>query len=390
MARALPESGSVTASACDLAGVDGLLRPADGRDLGGGEDVGGDLLEVQRGDRVAEEVPHRDPALHGGHRGEHQHAGAVAGGVHPARGGARDPVDVDEAAVLEDHAGLLEAEVVGVGDRAEGEDAVRALDGPAVGEGHGHHVAGAGHRLHPRPRQHGHAAPGEHLLEHRGGVGVLAGQHPVAAGDQGDRDAEGQVAGRELRAGDAGADHDQLGRHLVEVVDLLPGQDPLAVRLGGGQRARRGAGGDQDGVGAQDLLGAVGVSTTTRSGPARLPRPWRTWTPSFSSRRAMSSLCAWASALTRWLTRARSTRTPSSPDHHAELVGAGDVGHQLGGRDQRLAGHAVGEHRRAAQPVGVDDRDLGAELGGDQGGLVAARAAADDDDVVGHEAPVRG
>ena len=27
----------------------------------------------------------------------------------------------------------------------------------------------------------------------------------------------------------------------------------------------------------------------------------------------MSSLCAWASALTRWLTRARSTRTPSSP-----------------------------------------------------------------------------
>ena len=30
--------------------------------------------------------------------------------------------------------------------------------------------------------------------------------------------------------------------------------------------------------------------------------------------------------------------------------------------------------------VGVDDGDLGAELGGDQRGLVAARAAADDDD----------
>ena len=30
---------------------------------------------------------------------------------------------------LSDHAGLLEAEVVGVGHRAEGEDAVRALDG---------------------------------------------------------------------------------------------------------------------------------------------------------------------------------------------------------------------------------------------------------------------
>ena len=58
-------------------------------------------LEVERRDRVAEEVPHRDPALHRGDRREHQHAGAVAGGVHAAGGGARDPVDLDEAAVVE-------------------------------------------------------------------------------------------------------------------------------------------------------------------------------------------------------------------------------------------------------------------------------------------------
>ena len=44
----------------------------------------------------------------------------------------------------------------------------------------------------------------------------------------------------------------------VEVVDLLPGQDPLAVGLRGGQGARRGAGGDQDRVGVERLLGAVG------------------------------------------------------------------------------------------------------------------------------------
>jgi hypothetical protein len=43
-----------------------------------------------------------------------------------------------------------------------------------------------------------------------GGVGVLAGQHPVAAGDQRDVDAEGEVGAGELGAGDAGADHDQL------------------------------------------------------------------------------------------------------------------------------------------------------------------------------------
>ena len=32
-----------------------------------------------------------------------------------------------------------------------------------------------------------------------GGVGVLAGQHPVAAGDQGDRDAEGEVGAARTR-----------------------------------------------------------------------------------------------------------------------------------------------------------------------------------------------
>ena len=58
------------------------------------------------------------------------------------------------------------------------------------------------------------------------------------------------------------------------------------------------------------------------------------------------------------------------------------LGHQLGGGDQGLARHAVGEHRGAADAVGVDDGDVGAELGGDERGLVAAGAAADDDDVV--------
>ena len=73
--------------------------------------------------------------------------------------------------------------------------------------------------------------------------------------------------------------------------------------------------------------------------------------------------------------------------HHAELGGVGDLGHHLGGGDQRLAGHAVGEHRGAAEAVGVDDGHVGAELGGHQGGLVPARAAADDDDAI-HAVPL--
>ena len=180
LARALPLSGSITASAwispssmacCDqpTVAISGAVKTLEET-----------CLEVERVHGVAEEVPHRDPALHRRHAGEHQDAGAVAGGVDAPGGGARDPVDVDEAAVLEDHAGLLEAEVGGVGHRAEGEDAVRALDRAAVGQGHRDDVAVAGHRLHAGLRQHVHAAPRRDLLEHRGGVGVLAGQHPVA------------------------------------------------------------------------------------------------------------------------------------------------------------------------------------------------------------------
>ena len=152
-------------------------------------------------------------------------------------------------------AGLLEAEPRGVRDRAEREQAVRALDGPAVGQRDRDRVAGPGHRLHPRLRQHGHAPAGEHALQHLRGVGVLAGQHPVARGHQRDVDAERVVGRRELGSGDAGADHDELRRHLVEVVDLLPGEDPLAVGLRGLERARGGAGGDQDGVRLERLLG---------------------------------------------------------------------------------------------------------------------------------------
>jgi hypothetical protein len=56
---------------------------------------------------------------------------------------------------------------------------------------------------------------------------------------------------------------------------------------------------------------------------------------------------------------------------------------RAGGRDERLRGHAVGQHAGAADAVALDHGDLGTELCGDQGGLVAGRSAADDHDA-GH------
>ena len=55
----------------------------------------------------------------------------------------------------------------------------------------------------PRAAEHGHAAPGEHVLEHLGRVGVLAREHPVTAADQHDVDPERVVGAGELGARDA-------------------------------------------------------------------------------------------------------------------------------------------------------------------------------------------
>ena len=62
----------------------------------------------------------------------------------------------------------------------------------------------------------------------------------------------------------------------------------------------------------------------------------------------------------------------------AELGGLADERHHLGGRDQGLARDTVGEHRRTADPVGVDDYHLRPELNRGMRRLVPAGAASDD------------
>ncbi len=67
-------------------------------------------------------------------------------------------------------------------------------------------------------------------------------------------------------------------------------------------------------------------------------------------------------------------------EHHTERAGVLDLVHHVGDGDQRLARNTVGEHRRPAQTVAVDEDHLCAELRRGQRGLVSARAAADDPD----------
>jgi len=70
--------------------------------------------------------------------------------------------------------------------------------------------------------------------------------------------------------------------------------------------------------------------------------------------------------------------TTRTVEGDAELAGLLHLRHQLGRRDQGLTGDTVGDHRGAANAVGVHDGDFGPQLSGDECRLIATRSAADD------------
>ena len=124
-------------------------------------------------------------------------------------------------------------------------------------------VAGPAYTGRPRLGQDLHAAPAEDVLEDRGGVGVLAGQHPVARGHERDLRPERLVGDGELGAGHAGADHDQRARAARS------GRRP-APRSGSARRRASPSG---------SIRGCAPVATSTASAlePLRRPvgDPWR-------------------------------------------------------------------------------------------------------------------
>ena len=87
-----------------------------------------------------------------------------------------------------------------------------SVDDAAISHRHSHPGAGPHHRIGAGVLDQRHAALGEHLLEHRGGIAVLVREDLVAAGHHRHRDTEFGVGVAEFRAGDTGAhDHQVLG-----------------------------------------------------------------------------------------------------------------------------------------------------------------------------------
>jgi hypothetical protein len=244
----------------------------------------------------------------------------------------------------------------------------------AVRQGHGDAVLIAAHRSRPGLAEHRHAAAAEHVLDRVGRILVLLRQHPVPGGHQRDPRAERLVGAGELGPGDAGADHDQVPGQLGQVVELPPVQDALAVGFGAGEHAGQRAGGDQDRVGldlllsGQDPAGAVQAAVRgdhldvlggDPGGDVAGLSPGQVGDP---------------------LVQPHGVDRVQAAAGDAEARAPVEQRHRVGGLDEGLGGYAVGEHAGAAEPVRIDDGDVGAELGGDEGGLVAAGAAAEDRD----------
>src|SRR4029450_2338979 len=317
---------------------------------------------------------------------QHQLGGDVPGGVDAGHRGAADPVDDHGAALVGLNADLLQAQALGLRDLADGEQHVAALHGLAVVEVDEAAVPdpldlgrlGVLHRL---------QAPAlEHVLDDQGGVLVVGRQDAAAADHEGHLGAEAEEGGGVLGSGGPGPDHHQVLGDLAELVDVLAGEDDLAVGGGGGHPARFGPGGEQDGIALDPLGGAArpyhldGVGVGDPALAQHHPDP------------VLQDPLADVLGLGHG-----QVAHPAHDRGQVDLV-AGDLPalHALevdaqAGRDlqgveglgrgqQGLARDTVPQDTGPAQPLVADDRDIGPEVGRDQGGLVAARPPSDDDD----------
>ena len=282
-------------------------------------------------------------------------------------------------------ADVLEPDAGGVRHRPHGQQRVRPGDLAAVLEPDEHAVGGALDGRHPRPAEHLHPALGEDVLDDLGGIGVLAGEHPVAGGDEHDLRAQPEVGLGQLGAGDARPHHDEPFGQGVEVVDLLPGEDALAVGARRVHDPRAGTGGDEHHVGLEVEHAVGGLGAHRRGGGQHGPAGEH---PHPDLGQAGGDVVALRGGqvehprvdLAQVGHGIRDLVALGVLEVHPELVGGLEVAHVVGRGDQRLARHAVGEHRRTAEAVALDDGDLGTEVRGDEGGLVPTGPPTEDDD----------
>ena len=277
----------------------------------------------------------------------------------------------------------------GVRHRADRHEAVAAAHLAPVGERGDDRVAVAHDGLGTRLVQDLHAVALEDLLDDGCRVGVFTRKHLVAARDERDLGTERAVRRRELGAGDAGTHDDEVLGHLLELVELGPREDALAVGDGGRQHPRARADRDDERVGldAVEVGAALGGRDDDRVRSVEAPLALH------EAHAGLEQVAAQVFGLLGGepeeslvhrgevdgdLGLDGLVARPLREELHAEIGGLLDRVRRLGGRDERLRRNHVGEHRGAADAGTFDERHLGSELRGRARGLVPAWSSSED------------
>ncbi len=294
-------------------------------------------------------------------------------------------VDGDEATIVDLDAGGVETCALGHRSATHGDQqqiGLQLLVTLARLDGHGDRPRGrldagdldAGARV--------DAALAEGPADLLGTVGVLERQETVLELDDRHLDAEGVPGRRELHPDRAGPQHDRLLRELLEAQGVIRADDPLAVELGERQLARLGAGrdderrrrqllrvaavleGDLDRVLPGDHPGTdEGLHAAALEGPLQaLPHLLDDGVLVLVQGLHLDALVV---------------------ERHAEVRRGLCLLGDLGGLQDRLGRDAAPVQAGPADLVALDERDVEPELRRPERDRVPARAAAEDDDVVG-------
>ena len=222
---------------------------------------------------------------------------------------------------------------------------------------------------------------------HLRGVGVLVRQHPVAAGYQRHGHTQFGVGVGEFDAGHPATHHDEVVGQRVQVVELPPGQDALAV---GGRRRQdpgAGAGGDQHHIGIADRGAAVAcghLDAVTRQTGSRVDQLAASRDQLDTHAQQLGGdihRLFGSERLDPLVDFCQTDLRVVDVDVETQAGCASQFSAQPRGGDKGLRWHAVAQHRGAADPVGIDDGDAG--YGGtscsrNQCRLVPGRAATED------------
>ena len=183
---------------------------------------------------------HGDPALHRSNRCERKEVRAITRRIHPGHIRARHPVHLNMPRRSGLHPNGFHAHVLSIRDRTHRHERMRSANFPTIACAHQYSsIIHAHHRIDPRVLHQGHPSLRQHGFQHIRSISVVVWQDSIPRSHHCDFHPELRKCRHEFRAGHAGTNHNQMLRQFSNVIDLLPGHDPLTVGLCPRQNTRR-------------------------------------------------------------------------------------------------------------------------------------------------------